>query len=89
MIFAGLGLAGLRGFFDRIHCCVDGYLGQVELESHDDRLHAFVRAAANLPADTPSAFHRVARIPARPRAHWSNGSPLSGSIHAGEEYAAR
>lgn len=37
--FAGFGLAGLRGFFDHIHCCVDGYLGSVELEPHEDRLH--------------------------------------------------
>lgn len=37
--YAGFGLAGLVGFFDRIHVCVDGYLGEVQLEPHEDRLH--------------------------------------------------
>ncbi len=36
--FAGFGLVGLGGFFDQIHVCVDGYLGQVDLEPHGDRL---------------------------------------------------
>jgi len=36
--FAGFGLAGLRGFFDKIHVSVDGYLQLVELEPHEDRL---------------------------------------------------
>jgi hypothetical protein len=36
--FAGFGLAGLRGFFDKIYVGVDGYLQLVELEPHDDRL---------------------------------------------------
>lgn len=36
--FAGFGLAGIRGFFDKIHVGVDGYLQVVELEPHDDRL---------------------------------------------------
>lgn len=35
--FAGFGLAGLRGFFDKIYVGVDGYLQLVELEPHDDR----------------------------------------------------
>ena len=37
--YAGFGLAGLQGFLDRIHVCVDGYLGEVELEPHEDRVH--------------------------------------------------
>jgi hypothetical protein len=36
--FAGFGIAGLRGFFDRIHVGIDGYLEVVDLEPHDDRL---------------------------------------------------
>jgi hypothetical protein len=36
--FAGFGLAGLRGFFDQIYVGIDGYLGLVELEPHNDRL---------------------------------------------------
>ena len=36
--FAGFGLAGLRGFFDKIYVGLDGYLQVVELEPHDDRL---------------------------------------------------
>jgi hypothetical protein len=36
--FAGFGIAGLRGFFDRIHVSIDGYLEMVDLEPHDDRL---------------------------------------------------
>jgi hypothetical protein len=36
--FAGFGIAGLRGFFDRIHVSIDGYLEFVDLEPHDDRL---------------------------------------------------
>jgi hypothetical protein len=36
--FAGFGLAGLRGFFDKIHVGIDGYLEVVELEPRDDRL---------------------------------------------------
>jgi len=36
--FAGFGLAGLTGFFDKIHVCIDGYLELVDLEPHDDRL---------------------------------------------------
>jgi hypothetical protein len=30
--FAGFGLAGLRGFFDKIYVGLDGYLQVVELE---------------------------------------------------------
>lgn len=37
--YAGFGLAGLVGFFDRLHVCVDGYLGEIQLEPHEDRLH--------------------------------------------------
>jgi hypothetical protein len=36
--FAGFGLAGLRGFFDKIYVGLDGDLQVVELEPHDDRL---------------------------------------------------
>ena len=36
--FAGFGLAGLRGFFDKIYVGIDGYVQLVELEPHDDRL---------------------------------------------------
>lgn len=36
--FAGFGIAGLRGFFDRIHVSIDGYLELVDLEAHDERL---------------------------------------------------
>ena len=36
--FAGFGLAGLKGFFDKIHVSIDGYLEMVDLEPHDDRL---------------------------------------------------
>lgn len=36
--FAGFGLAGIRGFFDKIYVGVDGYLQVVELEPHEDRL---------------------------------------------------
>ena len=35
---AGFGLAGLRGFFDKIYVGVNGYLEVVELEPHEDRL---------------------------------------------------
>jgi hypothetical protein len=36
--FAGFGVAGLRGFFDKIHVSIDGYMQVVDLEPHDDRL---------------------------------------------------
>jgi hypothetical protein len=36
--FAGFGLAGIRGFFDKIYVGVDGYLQVVEFEPHEDRL---------------------------------------------------
>jgi hypothetical protein len=36
--FAGFGVAGLRGFFDKIHVSIDGHLEVVDLEPHDDRL---------------------------------------------------
>ena len=47
--FAGFGLAGLRGFFDKIHVGVDGYLEVVELEPHDDRLERLGLDAAGRP----------------------------------------
>ena len=36
--FAGFGIAGLRGFFNKVHVSIDGYLEVVDLEPHDDRL---------------------------------------------------
>ena len=36
--FAGFGLAGLRGFFDKIYVGVDGYREVIELEPHEDRI---------------------------------------------------
>ena len=36
--FAGFGLAGIRGFFDKIYVGIDGYPQMVDLEPHDDRI---------------------------------------------------
>ena len=47
--FAGFGLAGLRGFFDKIHVGVDGYLQLVALEPHDDRLRRLRLDSAGRP----------------------------------------
>jgi len=54
--FAGFGLAGLRGFFDKIHVGVDGYLQVVHLEPHDDRLE-------RLGLDSPGRPSRRPRTP--------------------------
>ncbi len=47
--FAGFGLAGLRGFFDKIYVGLDGYLQVVELEPHDDRLRRLGLDSAGRP----------------------------------------
>jgi hypothetical protein len=47
--FAGLGLAGLQGFFDKIYVGVDGYLQLVELEPHDHRLRRLGLDSAGRP----------------------------------------
>ncbi len=47
--FAGFGLAGLRGFFDKIYVGLDGYLQMVELEPHDDRLRRLGLDSAGRP----------------------------------------
>jgi hypothetical protein len=51
--FAGFGVAGLSGFFDKIHVCIDGYLNVVGLESHDDRLQRLELGGDGTPS-TPS-----------------------------------
>ncbi len=58
--FAGFGLAGLRGFFDKIHVGVDGYLALVELEPHDDRLE-------RLGLDATGRPHKERTVPRDPR----------------------
>ncbi len=47
--FAGFGLAGLQGFFDKIYVGLDGYLQLVELEPHDDRLRRLGLDSAGRP----------------------------------------
>jgi hypothetical protein len=47
--FAGFGVAGLKGFFDRIHVSIDGYLEVVDLEPHDDRLQRLALGSDGTP----------------------------------------
>ena len=48
--FAGFGIAGLRGFFDRIHVSIDGYLQVVDLAPHEDRLERLGLGSDGTPA---------------------------------------
>jgi hypothetical protein len=48
--FAGFGIAGLRGFFDRIHVSIDGYLEVVDLEPHEDRLQRLALGSDGTPS---------------------------------------
>jgi hypothetical protein len=54
--FAGFGLAGIRGFFDKIYVGVDGYLQVVQLEPHDDRLERLGLDSAGRPLRQPRSL---------------------------------
>jgi hypothetical protein len=47
------GVAGLKGFFDRIHVSIDGYFEVVDLEPHDDRLQRLGLNSDGTPSTPP------------------------------------
>ena len=78
--FAGFGLAGLHGFFDKIYVGVNGYLEVVELEPHEDRFGRLGLDAYGRPPQRLGPAPRRLRTPSSRPVSRRAGTPAAFAI---------